>query len=130
MINKAVQFDHDTNVGNIKPRRDTQHRAAPFLYLLTMKKIYVSIPITGKVYEEQKAKAEAVKKELQAKGNEVITPFEICPEQGKTDAYYMGKCIEALLECDVIYMCDGWKQSKGCRTEHFAALEYGLIVGW
>ena len=92
------------------------------------KKAYISIPITGKVYEKQKAAADELKEALQNDGFDVITPFDLCPEQGKSDAYYMGKCIEALIDCNVIFMCEGWQHSKGCKTERFTANEYGLEI--
>lgn len=38
----------------------------------------------------------------------------------------MGRDIEALLECDAIFMADGWKFSKGCICERCTAIIYGL----
>lgn len=90
------------------------------------KKIYISIPITGLDYATQQQLAATHQQVLESEGYEVVNPFELTPEQGKTDAYYMGRCIEALLQCDAILMCDGWMNSKGCRTELFAAEQYGI----
>lgn len=95
-----------------------------------MNKVYISIPITGLDYDTQVAKANKAKKELESKGYKVITPFEICPEKGKSDAFYMGKCIESLLQHDEIYVLKGWEHSKGCKVEICTAEIYGLTVSY
>ena len=89
-------------------------------------KLYLSIPISGRDYETQKAIAAIHQQKFEQFGYKVVNPFELTPEQGNTDAYYMGRCIEALLTCQVIFMCDGWRESKGCRTEKYAAQQYGI----
>lgn len=93
------------------------------------KKIYISIPITGFDIEEQKKKANWYKRLLAAK-YEVITPFDINQDanEGKPYSYYMGKDIEALLECDAIFLSPGWVDSKGCTAEYEVAKIYGLKI--
>lgn len=83
-----------------------------------MKKVYVSIPITGENYNDQRNHAFVVATNLFQKDYDVITPFDVA----------MGKCIEALLDCDVIYLCKNWQKSKGCLTELQTALVYGKEV--
>lgn len=91
-------------------------------------KIYVSIPISGHDIDKQKTKAIDIKRGLEKQGFEVVTPFEVAPEPNMPYSYYMGRDIEALLECDAIYMCEGHEQSKGCRLELTAALTYGKQI--
>lgn len=93
-----------------------------------MKKIYVSIPISGFAEEEVRARAKAVKRRLSADGVEVMTPFDVCPEKGLPYSAYMGKDIEAMLECDVVYMCQEWQNSKGCMAEFEVARIYGKLI--
>lgn len=88
-------------------------------------KIYISLPISGQNLESVKERAAALK-ELLSSVCEPITPFDVCSEQDKPYSYYMGRDIEALLECDAIFMADGWKFSKGCNCEHCTAITYGL----
>ena len=80
------------------------------------KRIYISIPISGHDLEEVKAKARDISERLlcdvfgfkKARNRpDVITPFDVCSEPDKPYSYYMGKDIEALLECDAIYLCEG-----------------------
>lgn len=42
--------------------------------------VYVNLPITGFPLNIVKKRAEQYKKELQANGYEVITPFDVCSE--------------------------------------------------
>ena len=101
------------------------------------KRIYISIPISGHDLEEVKEKARGIRKCLLldefdwGKGwnsTDVITPFDVCSEPDKPYSYYMGKDIEALLECDAIYLCEGWQKSKGCMAEFEVARIYGKEI--
>lgn len=89
------------------------------------KKTYISIPITGHDIEKQKQKAEHIKKEIPHS----VSPFDIVEDNGQTYGYFMGKDIEYLLDhCDTIFLCDGWKKSRGCILEYCAAKIYGLKI--
>lgn len=101
------------------------------------KKIYVSLPISGYDIEERKAYAAKRKEDLLSlfldvfTDNvvvEVVTPFEVCAETDKSYSYYMGRDIEALLDCDAILMCQGWGKSKGCQLERYTADLYGKEI--
>jgi hypothetical protein len=47
-------------------------------------KTYASLPISGHDIEEAKEYAEKVKKFLEEKGDEIVTPFDACDEEGKS----------------------------------------------
>lgn len=91
-------------------------------------KVYISIPITDHDYEKQKALANKIKTQFEKVGDETITPFDVAPEKDKPYSYYMGRDIEALLECDAVYFCKGHENSKGCRLEFAAALTYNKTI--
>lgn len=91
-----------------------------------MKKVYISIPISGQDYMAQKAKAYKKAAEISQKGFEVVTPFDVVTDALTPVNKAMGKCIEELLTCDIIYLCEGWVKSKGCTVEWVAAQTYGL----
>lgn len=93
-----------------------------------MKKVYVSIPITGENYNDQHNHAFVVATNLFQKGYDVITPFDVVQSPGEPYNVAMGKCIAALLNCDVIYLCKNWQKSKGCSAELQTALVYGKEV--
>lgn len=95
-------------------------------------KIYISIPISGvPVIEQQKAKARYIAARLHELGHEPVNPFDT-PEapQGLSEkeryAYYMGEDLKRLLTCDAVFLCPGWKYSKGCQLEARAARIYDL----
>ena len=101
-------------------------------------KVYISLPISGHPIEERVAYANMVRNNLievisqtcgfLGRNLRVVTPFDICPESDKPYSYYMGKDIEALLECDAIYMCEGWQNSKGCMAEFEVARIYNKQI--
>lgn len=91
-------------------------------------KVYISLPIAGHErtvrsrYED--AKAQLLNKF--GKDTEIYGPTNILDfSSGGLDpeapvhswAWHLGEDIKDLLECDVIYLCQGWSWSKGCRTE-------------
>lgn len=88
------------------------------------KRIYISLPITGEDIEKVKARAEEVKVRLTNNGMNAITPFDVCDEKDKPYSYYMGRDIEALIDCDMIYMCKGRHKSKECQAELHVAVVY------
>ncbi len=89
------------------------------------KKIYISIPITGHDIEKQKRKAERIKEQIPNS----ISPFDIVEDNGQSYGYFMGKDIEYILDnCDTVFLCSGWKKSRGCILEYCAAKIYGLKI--
>lgn len=91
----------------------------------------MSLPISGYDLEERKQCARMVEMHLvenMPKPLQVRTPFTVCPEIDKPYSYYMGKDIEALLECDAVYFCKGWQNSKGCMAEFEVAKIYGKEI--
>lgn len=93
-------------------------------------KLYISIPITGRPLADAKYQAEVIKNKLELHGHEFITPFDICPEEGKSYAYYMGRDIERLLADDIegVVFGNGFHNSKGCMLEKAAADIYGKRI--
>lgn len=102
-----------------------------------MEKCYICIPIAGRendVFE----RADKAKQELINLGYEPICPLDL-NKIGETElinhtdiektAWYMGKDIQILIEqCDAIYCCEGWKNSKGCNVERECAKQYNKKI--
>lgn len=97
-------------------------------------KCFISLPIAGKedtVFE----RAEQAKKEVESLGFEPVSPLDVneinkenIDDHDKSVAFYMGQDIEMLINCDVIYSCKGWQNSKGCQVERKCAEVYGKII--
>lgn len=91
--------------------------------------IYISIPITGHDYQEQKKKARKLAEAIRGLGHEPVNPFEVTAapshlSEQEEYAFYMGQDIEELLLCDAIFLTRDWASSKGCRLEYNVAKIY------
>jgi len=96
-----------------------------------MIKVYIAGKITG---QEEKARVlfEQAEKRLSAVwGSEhvtVINPCKLPHDHSKTWKEYLKECIKHLVDCDVIYMLNGWKQSEGARLEYYVAEQLGMLI--
>lgn len=92
------------------------------------KRLYISLPISGRPLKEAADEAAKLKTALEDEGYDVVTPFEVCPDNTLPYSALMGKDIAVLLECDAICLAPRWKNSKGCSLERAAAEIYGLDI--
>lgn len=91
-------------------------------------KIYISLPISGFNVGRCKERADEVKRMVERKGHEAITPFDVCPTPNMPYSYYMGQDIAALMECNAILRCAGWSNSRGCNLESECAKIYNKKI--
>lgn len=96
-------------------------------------RVYISIPITGKCYDEQRQKAEVAKNWLDENGMTGVSPFENGMDTNKPRHQHMQRDIEMLLDADAIMPMQLWQSSKGCKLEMEIAKQTGkviLLVPW
>ena len=108
-----------------------------------MRKIYVSTPVNARPegcfeakYKAAARRARKVARDFAAatgENPEFIFFFDLAALGRNTEAEAMGKCIQGVIESDALLLDDtcqeaDWKHSKGCRTEVFAARQYGKSV--
>ena len=87
-------------------------------------RIYIAGKITGNPnYKEQFAVAE---ERLKAEGHQVINPT--WKPEGLSYKQYIDMGFYELMQCDVIYLLNGWENSAGARFEHIYALTVKLKV--
>ena len=101
-------------------------------------KVMISQPMAGKTDEEIVETREKAKAELEEIGYEVINTLftdewyskEAMTERGvvQVPLCYLAKSLESMSKCHAAYFCKGWKNARGCRIEHDAAVAYGLAV--
>lgn len=105
-------------------------------------KIYVSLPITGQentVMErclKAKQQIEMLFATADTKGYEleVVFPKDVdkigTPEQDNTKplSYWIGEDIKLLMECDAVFLCEGYSRSGGCQLEHRCATLYEKTI--
>lgn len=88
-------------------------------------KIYISGKITGltkEEYESNFAKAEELIRRI---GHEVVNPVTLKRDKAPVTWHdYMRDDVKALMDCDAIYMLNGWTDSRGAILERDIA--FGL----
>lgn len=109
-----------------------------------MKKIFLSLPMSGRSDEEIMAQIEEMKAEFLLKNPfdkgeeiefvhnfqemEVVTntfdPFE--GERKIPALYYLGRAINKMAYCDGVYFGNGWTRARGCQIEREVAYTYGM----
>lgn len=111
------------------------------------KKVYIATPVNGRkevtMTEKRKAAYQRVQEikgaleklmpntEFHSSFDGDIAPLNV--ELTKkmfgyelpSEAVIMGRCVQRVMECDMIVLDDGWWDSKGCCVERFTALKYG-----
>lgn len=101
-------------------------------------KAMLSQPMAGKTDEEIKEARERAIHVLEKKGYEVVNTLftdewyskEAMEQRGvvQIPLCFLAKSLENMSKCHAAYFCKGWRQARGCRIEHEAALAYGLEV--
>lgn len=102
-----------------------------FITAINMKKkIYISLPITGRDENERRYYASGIINMLgeMMPDYEVVNPLDNKLEYNVHWSKHMSEDIKMLLECDAIYMCKDWQWSHGCKLEHDIATSCGLDV--
>lgn len=101
-------------------------------------KAMLSQPMAGKTHEEIIATREKAVAALKARGYEVINTYfvdewysnEKMAERGvvQIPLCFLAKSLESMSLCHAVYFCKGWKETRGCKMEHDAAVAYGLTI--
>lgn len=88
-------------------------------------KVYISGPITGIAFGNRFAFM-CARSALELCGYEAVDPSEVKLDDDATWADYMRADLKLLLDCDYIYMLEGWEDSKGARLERELAENLGI----
>nr|DAT99699.1 MAG TPA: deoxyribosyltransferase [Caudoviricetes sp.] len=88
-------------------------------------KVYISGPITGIDFGNRFAFS-CARNALELCGYEAVDPSEVQLGDDATWADYMRADLKLLLDCDFIYMLEGWENSRGARLERELAENLGI----
>lgn len=93
-------------------------------------KIMISQPMKGKTKEQINAEREAIVKQLESEGHEVLdTVFADSPEEAQNKPlWYSSKSVEAMSKVDAMYFMKGWNEARWCKFEHQIAEVYGIKI--
>lgn len=114
------------------------------------KKVYIATPVNSRseaTIEEKREAAYKRIKDIEYRLNKAVKGYEFAEFHSSFDAdiapinleltkkmfgmglpseaVIMGRCVQRVMECDVIVLDNGWSLSRGCNLEGFAALMYG-----
>lgn len=92
------------------------------------KKLYISLPISGRDLDDVKRRANTIKESVESDDYVPVTPFDICPDSTLPYSELMGRDIAGLLECDAILFDYDWNESRGCRAEMAIAQIYNKRI--
>lgn len=101
-----------------------------------MMKFYISLPMGGHEITVRRRYEDAKERILNEYPAAIISGpvnIEEFTDEGMTTkrthdwAWYIGEDIKELLTCTHIYMCQGYTDSPGCKTEKAVALVNGII---
>lgn len=96
-----------------------------------MKKVFISQPMkdrtTCQIKNERDAAFEFVKNKYPGEELELIKSYLDSYDEGSKMSG-IAQCIELLGEADIAYFVSGWKDARGCRIEHYCAVEYGIEI--
>lgn len=101
-------------------------------------KIYIATPVNARkeatLEEKRKAAhervlelAEMLKQKFPSAEFHSSFDWDIAPlgcHCVKDEPQIMGKCVRRVMECDMVFLDEGWKESKGCVVEFYTADTY------
>ncbi len=89
-------------------------------------KVYISGPISGLPLETVYNNFTNAEIRLQEQGYEVVNPLNNGLPRESTWNEHMRADLKLLLDCDAIYMLNGWEYSKGASLEYDLAIDLGF----
>lgn len=117
------------------------------------KKVYIATPVNSRseaTLEEKREAAYKRIKEIEYRLSKAVKGYEFAEFHSSFDddiapidleltkkmfgmglpseSVIMGKCVQRVMECDVIVLDNRWSLSRGCNLERFAALKYGKDI--
>lgn len=93
-----------------------------------MKKIYISGPISGLPLETVYNNFTNAEVQLLEQGYEVVNPLNNGLPSNATWEEHMRADLKLLLDCDAIYMLEGWEKSRGARIEYALAIDLKMDI--
>ena len=92
-----------------------------------MTKVYIAGPVSM-IQDYNRPAFEKAKTELLALGYEVECPSDIIPQTGPNLTWLecMRACIKRLVDCERIYLLNGWSTSRGAKIEWDIAKALGI----
>lgn len=96
-----------------------------------MKKVFISQGMNGKTERAIKSERAYPKNVAESALNDKVeildSFFENAPKNAKP-LWYLGESLKLMADANVAIFAKDWKEYRGCKIEHEAALAYGITV--
>lgn len=92
------------------------------------KKIYISLPITGRKIEDYTQQCRDAQEYIESLGFEAVSFLDTGLPTEAPVSEHMRADYKLLLDCDAILMCEGWEYSHGCMNELQVAADCRMPV--
>lgn len=93
-----------------------------------MKKLFISQPMRDKTKQEILKERQTAIDVVQNILGEDVEVIDTLFNFDDNPLYCLGNSIAKMSEADIVYFCENWQHYRGCRVEHFCAVEYGLTI--
>ena len=92
--------------------------------------IYISGPISKRSQTQTQKHFGEARKALEEQGYDVVDPTKLGFENAGVAEWdkFMREGIKLLMDCDAIYMLEGWEDSRGATIESDLAWELGMPI--
>ena len=93
-------------------------------------KVFISQPMRNRSEEDIMAERKVIIEKFNNMHIDVIDTIftDEVPIDYNAGVYYLGKSIKEMSKADALFMCDGWREARGCRIERQVAQDYGIKI--
>lgn len=126
-LEEEAKFNADWVVSKKATLSHHQNLANTIVKKIEKPKAYISGKMTG-TEDYGREKFSKARQILMGKGYEVFSPSDIGYVDGWDWSEYMRYDLAEMTKCDIVYMLDDWKDSKGATIEYEVAKGLGIPV--
>ena len=93
-------------------------------------RVMISQPMANRTEEDIRSERKVIIEKFNNMHIEVIDTIfaDEVPIDYNAGVYYLGKSILEMSKVDALFMCDGWREARGCRIERQVAQDYGIKI--
>ena len=93
-------------------------------------RVMISQPMANRSEEDIMQERKAIIEKFNNMHIDVIDTIftDEVPIDYNAGVYYLGKSILEMSKVDALFMCDGWREARGCRIEYQVAQDYGIKI--
>lgn len=90
--------------------------------------LFISQPMAGRTTEDLIRERQWVLIEVRRRYGPAVCLIDSMLEPDRDPVWLLGESIKLMSRADMVYFCQGWKQSRGCLAEHMIAESYGMKI--